>query len=41
MAAAFRKGVEAGREAFLVGLHEPTTQAVPTSPLTELFTSHT
>jgi thiazole synthase len=41
MAAAFRKGVEAGREAFLVGLHERTTQAVPTSPLTELFTSHT
>jgi thiazole synthase len=41
MAAAFRKGVEAGREAFLVGLQEPTTQAVPTSPLTELFTSHT
>lgn len=40
MAAAFRKGVEAGREAFLVGLQEPTTQAVPTSPLTELFTSH-
>jgi thiazole synthase len=41
MAAAFRKGVEAGREAFLVGLHEPRTQAVATSPLTELFTSHT
>jgi thiazole synthase len=41
MAAAFRKGVEAGREAFLVGLHEPTTQGVATSPLTELFTSHT
>ena len=41
MAAAFRKGVEAGREAFLVGLHEPTTQAVPTSPLMELFTSQT
>jgi thiazole synthase len=41
MAAAFRKGVEAGREAFLVGLQEPTAQAVPTSPLTELFTSHT
>jgi thiazole synthase len=41
MAIAFRKGVEAGREAFLVGLHEPTTQAVATSPLTELFTSHT
>jgi thiazole synthase len=41
MAAAFRKGVEAGREAFLVGLHEPTTQAFPTSPLTELFTSQT
>jgi thiazole synthase len=41
MAAAFRKGVEAGREAFLVGLHEPTTQAVATSPLMELFTSQT
>jgi thiazole synthase len=41
MAAAFRKGVEAGREAFLVGLNERTTQAVPTSPFTELFTSHT
>src|SRR6516225_7761098 len=38
MAAAFRKGVEAGREAFLVGLHEPTTQASATSPLTGFLT---
>jgi thiazole synthase len=41
MAAAFRKAVEAGREAFSIGLQGPIAQAVPTSPLTELFTSHT
>ena len=34
MAAAFRIGVEAGREAFLVGLNAPGRTAIPTSPLT-------
>jgi thiazole synthase len=34
MAAAFRKGVEAGREAHLAGISEQSDQAVPSSPLT-------
>lgn len=34
MAAAFRKGVEAGREAFLAGLGEQREQAEASSPLT-------
>jgi len=34
MAAAFRKGVEAGREAFLAGLGETRRQAEASSPLT-------
>src|SRR3984885_5145403 len=38
MAAAFRKAVEAGRAAYEIGLHDPTDEAVPTSPLTSYFT---
>jgi thiazole synthase len=34
MGAAFRKGVEAGREAFLAGLGETRLQAEASSPLT-------
>lgn len=34
MAAAFRKGVEAGREAYLAGLGEPSDRAAASSPLT-------
>jgi thiazole synthase len=34
MAAAFRKGVEAGREAYLAGLGSAQQQAVASSPLT-------
>ncbi len=34
MSAAFRKGVEAGREAYLAGLGEERTQAEASSPLT-------
>jgi thiazole synthase len=34
MAAAFRKGVEAGRQAFLAGLGEVRERAEASSPLT-------
>jgi thiazole synthase len=34
MAAAFRKGVEAGREAYLAGLGSERRQAEASSPLT-------
>jgi thiazole synthase len=34
MAAAFRKGVEAGREAYLAGLGARSDQAAASSPLT-------
>ena len=37
MARAFRMGIEAGREAFLVGLSTPGQVAVPTSPLTSFL----
>ena len=37
MARAFRKGVEAGRDAYEVGLAEARTTASPTSPLTAFF----
>ncbi len=39
MAAAFRKGVEAGREAFEIGLGERHSIASPTSPLTGFLKS--
>jgi thiazole synthase len=38
MAAAFRKAVEAGRAAYEIGLPEPSSEAVPTSPLANYFT---
>src|ERR1700724_3517549 len=38
MAAAFRKAVEAGRAAYEIGLPDPRTEAVPSSPLTAYFT---
>ncbi len=34
MAKAFKKGVEAGREAFLAGMRQPQKKAEPSSPLT-------
>jgi thiazole synthase len=37
MAAAFGKAVEAGRAAYETGLPEPTSEAVPTSPLAAYF----
>ena len=37
MALAFRKAVEAGREAWEIGLAEARTMASPTSPLTAFF----
>lgn len=37
MAAAFRKAVEAGRQAFLAGLGSVSSVAVPTSPLTSFL----
>ena len=37
MAAAFRKGVEAGRTAYELGLPDSSSLAVPTSPLTAYF----
>ena len=37
MADAFRKAVEAGRQAFEVGLARPGEAAEPTSPLTAYF----
>src|SRR6201993_2549762 len=41
MAEAFRKAVEAGRAAYEIGLSEPTTEAVPTSPLAAFFSHYT
>jgi thiazole synthase len=38
MAAAFRKAVQAGREAYQLGLAAPTGTASPTSPLTSFLT---
>ncbi len=38
MAEAFRKAVEGGRTAYELGLAEPSSEAVPTSPLTAYFT---
>jgi thiazole synthase len=38
MAGAFRKAVEAGRVAYEMGIPEPRTEAVPSSPLTGYFT---
>lgn len=37
MAVAFKKGVEAGREAYLAGLGETSVVAAPTSPLTSFL----
>jgi thiazole synthase len=39
MAQAFRKAVEAGREAYEIGIGEKRTTASATSPLTAFFTS--
>jgi thiazole synthase len=39
MAAAFRKGVEAGREAYLAGLGEQRDRAEASSPLTGFLRS--
>jgi thiazole synthase len=41
MAIAFRQAVEAGRAAYEVGVHEPSAQAIPTSPLSAYFTHST
>ena len=41
MAAAFGKAVEAGRAAYETGLPEPTSEAVPTSPLAAYFAHST
>jgi thiazole synthase len=38
MAIAFRQAVEAGRTAYEIGVHEPSEQATPTSPLSAYFT---
>ena len=38
MAKAFRKAVEAGREAYEIGLPESSAEAVATSPLSVFFT---
>lgn len=38
MAIAFRQAVEAGRTAYEVGVHEPSEQAICTSPLSAYFT---
>jgi thiazole synthase len=37
MATAFRQAVEAGRTAYEIGVHQPSLQAVPTSPLSAYF----
>jgi thiazole synthase len=39
MAIAFKKAVEAGREAYELGLPEPTDHASATSPLTGFLAS--
>ena len=39
MARAFRKGVEAGREAYEIGIAERNSMASGTSPLTAIFSS--
>jgi thiazole synthase len=41
MAVAFRQAVEAGRTAYEIGVHETSSQAVPTSPLRAYFTQST
>ena len=38
MAIAFRQAVEAGRTAYEIGVHEPSEQAISTSPLSAYFT---
>ena len=38
MAVAFRQAVEAGRTAYEIGVHEPSEQAISTSPLSAYFT---
>src|SRR5246127_5605064 len=41
MAEAFGKAVSAGRAAYEIGLPEPTSEAVPTSPLAAFFSHYT
>src|SRR5260370_23075574 len=41
MAAAFKRAVEAGRTAYEIGLAEPRSEAVPTSPPAAFFSHYT